>query len=84
MFGTVTSSVTFPLTSMVLGLMNCCARLSVSELVLLVPLLLRLRQPGANATKLGPDVEEENWSGLENVDFRKFRESIQLHQEKRK
>lgn len=64
--------------------MNRCAQQSVPELVLLVPLLLRLRQPGANTAKLGPDVEEENWSGLENVHFSKFRGNIQFHQEKRK
>lgn len=64
--------------------MNHCEQQTVSELVLLVPLLLRLRQPGADATKLGPAIEEENWSGLENVNFGKFRENIQFHQDKRK
>lgn len=71
-------------TSVLLGLMNFCAKMMVSELVLLVPLLLRLRHPGADATKLGPAVEEENWSGLENVDFRRFRVNIQSYQDKRK
>ncbi|XP_049419183.1 E3 ubiquitin-protein ligase rnf213-beta isoform X2 [Epinephelus fuscoguttatus] len=68
----------------VLGLMNICVEQSVPELVLLVPLLFRLRQPGADAMKLGPAVEEENWSGLENVKFSRFRESIQLHSDQRK
>ena len=64
--------------------MNLCAQKTVSELVLLLPLLFRLRQPGANAEKVGPAVEEENWSGLEHVDFRRFRENIQSHPDKRK
>ncbi|XP_076616648.1 E3 ubiquitin-protein ligase rnf213-beta isoform X2 [Chaetodon auriga] len=68
----------------VLGLMNLCAQQTVSELVLLVPLLFRLRQPGADAGKAGPAVEEENWSGLENVCFTRFRENIQSHPDKRK
>ncbi|XP_037610034.1 E3 ubiquitin-protein ligase rnf213-beta isoform X1 [Sebastes umbrosus] len=67
----------------VLGLMNICAQQSVSELVLLVPLLFRLRQPGADSTKVGPAVEEENWSGLERVYFCRFRENIRSHPEKR-
>ncbi|XP_034563927.1 E3 ubiquitin-protein ligase rnf213-beta [Notolabrus celidotus] len=68
----------------VLGLMNLCAQSMVSELVLLVPLLFRLRQPGADAAKVGPAVEEENWSGLENVYFNKFRDSVQYFPDKRK
>lgn len=71
-------------TSVLLALMNLCAKRMVSELVLLVPLLLRLRHPGADATKLGPAVEEENWSGLENVQFSWFRVRIQSYQDKRK
>lgn len=70
--------------STVLGLINCCALKMVSELVLLVPLLLRLRQPGADATKVGPTVEEENWSGLNGVQFGRFRENIQSYPDKRK
>ncbi|XP_056285146.1 E3 ubiquitin-protein ligase rnf213-beta isoform X2 [Pseudoliparis swirei] len=68
---------------MLLGLMNLCAQLKVSELVLLVPLLFRLRRPGADAGKGGPTVEEQNWSGLENVDFCRFREGIRSRPEKR-
>ncbi|KAK9530838.1 hypothetical protein VZT92_012317 [Zoarces viviparus] len=67
----------------VLGLMNRCANQKVSELVLLVPLLFRLRQPGADAARLGPSVEEENWSGLQKVDFCSFRENIQSSPDKR-
>lgn len=73
-----------PVPSTVLGLMNHCALQTVSELVLLAPLLLRLRRPGADATKLGPAVEEDNWSALENVNFRRFRENIEFHQDKRR
>ncbi|KAM3592519.1 uncharacterized protein V6R79_020598 [Siganus canaliculatus] len=68
----------------VLGLVNHCAQQLVSELVLLVPLLFTLRHPGANATKVGPTIEEENWSGLERVQFMKFRENVQSHPDKRK
>ncbi|GLD63194.1 E3 ubiquitin-protein ligase rnf213-beta-like protein [Lates japonicus] len=68
----------------VLGLINYCAQCMVAELVLLIPLLLRLRQPGADATKVGPTVEEENWSGLENVPFSRFRERIQSFPDKRR
>lgn len=70
-------------TSVVLGLINHCVQNLVSEVVLLVPLLLRLRHPGAHAARLGPAVEEENWSGLENVHFRSFRRNTRLHQDKR-
>ncbi|KAI9537479.1 hypothetical protein NQZ68_025336 [Dissostichus eleginoides] len=69
---------------MVLALMNLCAQSMVSELVLLLPLLFRLRLPGADANKVGPSVEEENWSGLESVYYRHFRENIQSHPDKRK
>ncbi|KAI4801198.1 hypothetical protein KUCAC02_000123 [Chaenocephalus aceratus] len=67
-----------------LALMNRCAQCMVSELVLLLPLLFRLRQPGADATKVGPSVDEENWSGLERVYYRQFRENIQTQPDKRK
>lgn len=72
------------LLSTVLGLMNHCIRFLVSELVLLVPLLFRLRQAGADAAKLGPAVEEENWAGLEHVRFSEFRQWIQPYPEKRR
>lgn len=65
----------FPL-STVLGLINRCAQDKVAEVVLLVPLLLRLRHPGADAMKLSPTVEEENWSGLQNISFSAFRENV--------
>ncbi|XP_053269183.1 E3 ubiquitin-protein ligase rnf213-beta isoform X1 [Pleuronectes platessa] len=68
----------------VLGLMNLCSQLLVSELVLLIPLLFRLRQSGADASKVGPAVEEEHWSGLEGVGFTQFREKIQSNPEKRR
>ncbi|XP_026171361.1 E3 ubiquitin-protein ligase rnf213-beta isoform X2 [Mastacembelus armatus] len=68
----------------VLGLINYCAQEKVAELVLLVPLLLRLRQPGAEAGKVGPTVEEENWSGLEGNGVGRFRENIQSYSDKRK
>lgn len=74
----------FPSLSTVLGLINCCAKMRVSELVLLVPVLFRLRHPGADATKVGPTVEEENWSGLIGVAFTQFRENIQFCPDKRK
>lgn len=69
--------------STVLGLINWCAQKMVSEVVLLVPLLFRLRQPGADATKVGPTVEEENWSGLNGVQFRWFRRNLQSYPDKR-
>ncbi|CAK6965023.1 E3 ubiquitin-protein ligase rnf213-beta isoform X3 [Scomber scombrus] len=68
----------------VLGLMNHCAQQMVSELVLLVPLLFKLRQPEADAKKVGPSVEEENWSGLKGAHFIRFRENIQSYPDKRK
>ncbi|XP_054899206.1 E3 ubiquitin-protein ligase rnf213-beta [Poeciliopsis prolifica] len=67
----------------VIGLMNLCAREAVAELVLLPPLLFRLIQPGADATKVGPNVEEHDWSGLKGIDFIRFRENVQFHTEKR-
>ncbi|KAM3838360.1 E3 ubiquitin-protein ligase rnf213-beta-like, partial [Diretmus argenteus] len=68
----------------VLGLINHCAQNMVSELVLLVPLLYKLRQPGADAAALGPTIEEENWSGLDKVHFSNFREHIRSYSDKRK
>ncbi|KAK2820122.1 hypothetical protein Q5P01_023081 [Channa striata] len=80
-----TLSSSFPnLPHTVLALINTCARSTVSELVLLVPLLLRLRQPRADANKVGPTVEEGDWSGLHGVAFSVFRENLQLHPDKRK
>lgn len=70
--------------STVLGLINLCIQFTVVELVLLLPLLFRLRQPGADATKLGPTVEEENWSALNGVAFVSFREQVQNQQDKRR
>uniref|UniRef100_A0A3Q2DU59 RING-type E3 ubiquitin transferase n=1 Tax=Cyprinodon variegatus TaxID=28743 RepID=A0A3Q2DU59_CYPVA len=67
----------------VVGLMNCCVQHYVVELVLLPPLLFQLRQPGADATKVGPHVEEDGWSGLKGVDFIRFRERFQFQPEKR-
>lgn len=70
--------------SAVLGLMNRCVEQQVPELVLLVPLLFRLRQPGADSARLGPAPREEDWSGLEGVQFCKFRENIKSSPDKRK
>lgn len=72
------------LVSVVLGLINLCAQNLVSEVVLLIPLLLRRRQPGADAARLGPAVKEENWSAMENVHFQMFRKNIQVHRDKRR
>ncbi|KAL6095331.1 uncharacterized protein ACO6RY_16557 [Pungitius sinensis] len=69
---------------LVLGLMNRCVEQQVSELVLLVPLLFRLRQPGADSARLGPALREEDWSGLQGVHFCKFRENIKSSPDKRK
>ncbi|XP_069016032.1 E3 ubiquitin-protein ligase rnf213-beta [Embiotoca jacksoni] len=68
----------------VLGLINHCASVRVAELVLLLPLLFRLRQPGADAAKVGPSVEEEDWSGLNGISFSSFRESVQSYSDKRR
>lgn len=70
--------------STVVGLINRCAQDKVAEVVLLVPLLFRLRQPGADAMKLGPTVEEENWSGLQSISFSRFRENVKFSPDKRK
>uniref|UniRef100_A0A3P9BT85 RING-type E3 ubiquitin transferase n=1 Tax=Maylandia zebra TaxID=106582 RepID=A0A3P9BT85_9CICH len=68
----------------VVGLINRCAQDKVAEVVLLVPLLFRLRQPGADAMKLGPTVEEENWSGLQSISFSRFRENVKFSPDKRR
>lgn len=65
-------------------MMNCCFQQTVAEIVLLPPLLFQLRQPGADATKVGPHVEEDGWSGLEGVDLIRFRERFQFQPEKRR
>ncbi|XP_046887613.1 E3 ubiquitin-protein ligase rnf213-beta isoform X4 [Hypomesus transpacificus] len=68
----------------VLGLMNYCAQHTVSELPLLVPLLHTLRQAGADADRLAPTVEEQNWSGLDQVPFSMFRERVHGLPDKRR
>ncbi|RVE59876.1 hypothetical protein OJAV_G00193340 [Oryzias javanicus] len=68
----------------VLGLMNHCAHMLVVEVVLLLPLLLKLRHPGADAQKVGPAVEEADWSGLTQFRFMQFREKVQLYPDKRR
>ena len=70
--------------STVLGLMNYCAQYTVSELPLLVPLLHTLRQAGADADRLAPTVEEQNWSGLDQVLFSIFRERVRGLSDKRR
>uniref|UniRef100_A0A3Q1FP24 RING-type E3 ubiquitin transferase n=1 Tax=Acanthochromis polyacanthus TaxID=80966 RepID=A0A3Q1FP24_9TELE len=71
-------------TRTVLGLMNHCVQLMVSELVLLVPLLFKLRKPGADAAKVGPTIEEKDWSGLNDINFCRFRENIKSYSDKRR
>ncbi|XP_056152727.1 E3 ubiquitin-protein ligase rnf213-beta [Lampris incognitus] len=68
----------------VVGLINHCAEQKVSEVILLIPLLHKLRHPGADAAKLGPTVEEEDWSGLDKVKFTNFRENIRDCHDKRR
>ncbi|XP_005805466.2 E3 ubiquitin-protein ligase rnf213-beta [Xiphophorus maculatus] len=68
----------------VMGLMNLCAQQALAELVLLPPLLFRLRQPGADATKVGPNVEEDDWSGLKDIGFIRFRENVTSYSDKRR
>ncbi|XP_047673206.1 E3 ubiquitin-protein ligase rnf213-beta isoform X2 [Tachysurus fulvidraco] len=68
----------------VLGLMNQCARLLLSETVLLVPLLLSVRQPGADSGRFGRIVEEPDWTGLQYVEFRLYREKIRASSDKRR
>ncbi|KAJ3608504.1 hypothetical protein NHX12_025551 [Muraenolepis orangiensis] len=66
----------------VLELIDLCVRLKVSEVLLLVPLLHKLRQP-ADAPGMGPTVEEEKWSGLDMVKFCNFRDNIVEWKDKR-
>uniref|UniRef100_A0A3P8SYM7 RING-type E3 ubiquitin transferase n=1 Tax=Amphiprion percula TaxID=161767 RepID=A0A3P8SYM7_AMPPE len=68
----------------VVGLMNHCVQSLVSELVLLVPLLFKLRKPGADAAKVGPTIEEKDWSGLNDIKFFIFRENMKSHSDKRR
>ncbi|KAK1794252.1 hypothetical protein P4O66_011142, partial [Electrophorus voltai] len=76
---------TFPLLlNMVVGLINNCARKLVSELVLLVPLLHSLRSPGTYSARLGPAVEEANWTALLDVEYRPYRENIRAYPDKRR
>ncbi|XP_076154175.1 E3 ubiquitin-protein ligase rnf213-beta isoform X2 [Alosa pseudoharengus] len=58
------------------GLMNNCINKMVPEVVLLVPLLQTLRQPGADSRRLGPIVEEQNWAGLEYIEYSSFRQRL--------
>ncbi|XP_030630710.1 E3 ubiquitin-protein ligase rnf213-beta [Chanos chanos] len=72
-----------PLHSLI-GLMNHCAQMLVSEVVLLVPLLHALRQPRAHAGTLGPAMEEQDWAGLEDVKYHTFRERLRDCSDKRR
>ncbi|XP_066518776.1 E3 ubiquitin-protein ligase rnf213-beta [Hoplias malabaricus] len=75
----------FPaLQNTVLGLMNCCARKLVSELVLLVPVFHALRKPGADSGRIGLFVDETGWSGLHFVEYRPYREKIRRFPDKRR
>ncbi|XP_058262202.1 E3 ubiquitin-protein ligase rnf213-beta isoform X1 [Hemibagrus wyckioides] len=68
----------------VIGLMNKCARLLLSEMVLLVPLLHSVRQLGADSGRLGPTVEEPDQTGLNYVEFRAYRERMRACSDKRR
>lgn len=65
-------------------MINYCSQRLVSELPLLIPLLHTLIQPGADAGRLGPTIEEMNWAGLENVKYNNFREGIRCFSDKRR
>ncbi|XP_041937940.1 E3 ubiquitin-protein ligase rnf213-beta isoform X4 [Alosa sapidissima] len=69
---------------LVYGLVNYCAKNMVSEVVLLVPLLQTLRQPGADSRRLGPTVEEHSWAGLEYIEYSSFRERLRSFSDKRR
>ncbi|KAK3529115.1 hypothetical protein QTP70_016547 [Hemibagrus guttatus] len=68
----------------VMGLMNKCARLLLSETVLLVPLLHSVRQLGADSGRLGPTVEEPDWAGLNYVEFCAYRKKMRTYPDKRR
>nr|XP_046210346.1 E3 ubiquitin-protein ligase rnf213-beta isoform X1 [Oncorhynchus gorbuscha]XP_046210347.1 E3 ubiquitin-protein ligase rnf213-beta isoform X1 [Oncorhynchus gorbuscha]XP_046210348.1 E3 ubiquitin-protein ligase rnf213-beta isoform X1 [Oncorhynchus gorbuscha] len=70
--------------NLVIGMINYCSQRLVSELPLLIPLLHTLIQPGADAGRLGPTIEEMNWAGLENVKYNNFRERIRSFSDKRR
>ncbi|KAL0964856.1 hypothetical protein UPYG_G00329960 [Umbra pygmaea] len=68
----------------VVGLINHLAQKVIAELPLLIPLLHMLRQPGADSGRFGLTVEEENWSGLDNIKFKTFRERCRSVPDKRR
>uniref|UniRef100_A0A3B1J697 RING-type E3 ubiquitin transferase n=1 Tax=Astyanax mexicanus TaxID=7994 RepID=A0A3B1J697_ASTMX len=67
-----------------MGLMNRCARLLVSELVLLVPVLQAVGRPGSDSGRFGWTVEEPVWAGLQNMEYRPYREKIRKLPDKRR
>jgi len=67
-----------------MSLIDQCVQLKVSEILLLIPLLHKLRQPPADAPGVGPAVEEEKWSGLDMVKFCNFRDNVVECKDKRK
>ena len=69
--------------SLVLGLINQCVQVKVSEVLLLIPLLHTLRPP-PSAPGMGPSVGEENWSGLDMVKFCNFRGNLAGWNDKRR
>ena len=70
--------------SLILGLINQCVQLKVSEVLLLFPLLHTLRPPPSDAPGMGPTVGEEIWSGLAMVKFCHFRDSVAEWKDKRR
>lgn len=66
------------------GLINQCARLLLSETVLLVPLLYSVTQLGADSRRLGPTVEEVDWTGLQYVEYCPYRKRIRTWSDKRR
>ncbi|XP_039521132.1 E3 ubiquitin-protein ligase rnf213-beta isoform X4 [Pimephales promelas] len=72
----------------VIGLMNQCSRNLISEVVLLVPVLHLLRKLNAQGTgpksDPGSAMDEQSWAGLENIEYRSFRERIRGLPDKRR
>lgn len=68
--------------------MNQCSRKLISEVVLLVPVLHLLRKLNAQGkgakSDPGPAMDEQSWAGLENIEYRSFRERIRGLPDKRR
>ncbi|XP_073773817.1 E3 ubiquitin-protein ligase rnf213-beta isoform X3 [Danio rerio] len=83
-FGEIQTTQTAPFINTVTGLMNLCAKKLITEVVLLVPVLHLLRNSEVKEAGPGSSMDEQRWTGLENISYQSFRERIRGLPDKRR